>query len=468
MLLAGGAQAEVSSCASLGRSPWPLTTAGRSELLQRLEDRREACVENAEFLALLGALHLELGQPAQALIWLERALLLRPDAKGAQVDHALALSALGEDAAARQLYDSWLGRSDIPPVVLQRLRSAIRQGEPPLPTTAQQLRKGEVGGFRWSLSGGLAGGHETNLDRSPSLSEIRLTPPEGPITLPLAVPIAPKKGSARLGEAALQGHYATAADVLWQAGLAVNERRAKASLEADQRSFQLVLARSHQIGAAVVDENAWIPAWLNTAWRIQSQVAWGRAEGSVANSHHQWRYALSAESDWRLGPGQCVRRVDFEIGRQRYPGQSVLDSVMPSLLLGADCQRLNGVRWAWGLHARLGWDRPLSIERPGGRQTQLSVGARVGFEWRERWISELSVRVADLQDREGFSPLLANGAPRVQSQTWWTWEGAYRLSGDKGRSTELWLQWQRLRQSSNIELFGYNARSLYAGLRWRL
>ncbi|MBH9551215.1 tetratricopeptide repeat protein [Inhella gelatinilytica] len=445
-----------------------MTPVGRADLLQRLSAQREACIENAPFLALLGALWLEQGDPGQALVWLERALLLEPRAQGARLDHALALARMGELDAAQTLYIEWQHKADVPPVVLHRLRAAIQGGAAPVVASAPPEPVSL--GWRFSPSVSVSRGYEDNLDRSPTLSEIRLTPPEGPITLPLAVPIAPRKGQTWLTEAALQAHRSTGADTLWQTGLLISWRQVSQQSADDQRSVQFALGRWHQVGASQSSASEWIPSWLLSAWRIQNQISLGTVQGSAAANHHQARYLIAAESDWNWGPGQCVRRLEGEWTHQRYTGEALLSSNTPALTLAADCRRVNGQVWTWGAHVRWGQDQPLSAERPGGRQSQWSAGLRMALELGGRWGLEAALRSARLTDDEGFSPLLEGGAPRRQTQWLATWEARYRLSppqSGSGSRWEAWVQWQHLRQGSNIELFRYNANTAYAGLRWR-
>ena len=101
-------------CGDLSQAAWPTGASARRARLQRLDLVRQLCASHGPFLAALGALWLEEGEPNQALLWLERALLLDPGNLGAQADHALALAALGEPAALAELAKAWAGRTDVP------------------------------------------------------------------------------------------------------------------------------------------------------------------------------------------------------------------------------------------------------------------------------------------------------------------------------------------------------------------
>src|SRR5690606_22160978 len=119
------ATARLGACDAVAATPWPLTLAGRQVLLRRLEAMRERCMDRPAFLAMLGGAWLEDGDPAQALVWLERALLLDPDSLPARADHALALAALGEPAALRELALEWQRRPDMPALLRARIEAGL-------------------------------------------------------------------------------------------------------------------------------------------------------------------------------------------------------------------------------------------------------------------------------------------------------------------------------------------------------
>jgi hypothetical protein len=139
-----------------------------------------------------------MGDAKQALRWLERALMLDASLEAAQADHSLALAALGEPVALQELLAAWAGRSDVPPALWRRLNLTAQRQESEANGVAAMARKLLVPSNGWQQLAELQllAGHETNLGQSPSLEELRITPPDGPVNLPLAEPLRAVSGNA--------------------------------------------------------------------------------------------------------------------------------------------------------------------------------------------------------------------------------------------------------------------------------
>lgn len=183
------------ACAALVPMPWPSTLVERRLYLRRMESVRPQCIGHAGFLAAFGALWLEEGEPELARVWLERSLMLDPASPAAQADHALALAALGEPTALRELAAAWRGRGDVPIALRERIAaaiepaSAIRLATPRLGEPLHSPRRASRGEASVML------GYDSNLAISPRLSVLTLTPPgEDPIEL--AVVSTPRRGAA--------------------------------------------------------------------------------------------------------------------------------------------------------------------------------------------------------------------------------------------------------------------------------
>jgi hypothetical protein len=436
-----------SNCAALAQSAWPVTTSARARLLSRLEDQRELCNENAAFLALLGALWLEQGDATQALLWLERSLMLDPGAPGSQADHALALAALGEKTAVVELLQRWGDRQDIPPALRARLaaaRAPAKSAAPSSAATASALPA--VGsGVTWRRTVSLMRGNETNLDHSPRLSEITLSDISGPIEVPLAVPIVPRSGFAWTGDAALQALYSPEPGTMWQGGLQVSGRHSAAEPGTDTRQLQLAATRWRQ----------------HDGWRSQTQLSVQRISGPLNEPFNTYLLGYAGEREWN----GCWSRAGLDVEWRRQDLTQLADSYTFALQSGVNCKLKPLPGWHAGLALRLGVDRPREPARPGGTQQQASVGLRasgpVGFGFR----LEMSARVTGLHDREGYSPLLENDARRRQTQQQTSVEISRPLPGLYVSGLDLVFQIQQLRQTSNIALFRQTGRAAYAGLR---
>jgi tetratricopeptide (TPR) repeat protein len=230
--------APVPACSLQAQYPLP---SGRDELLALAERQREVaeqrgCLKDAYFHAWRGATLLALGQPAEAVEPLERALLENPDLPGAELDLAQALAQQGDRASARAILEAMRQRPDLPqPVAVSIDRELKILSRPPFFDVDVALA---AAGWhsRWQLSSLL--GVDSNLNNAPASSDITLTFPEGNVTLPLDVSSQPRRGTAVLSAAQWQG-LRPHGNSLW---VLQAELRARDADEADVRYQQVDLA----------------------------------------------------------------------------------------------------------------------------------------------------------------------------------------------------------------------------------
>ena len=429
-------------CARAAPNVWPSGVPARREQIERLAVVVRQCMEQPDVLAVLGALYLEDGDAAQALIWLERALLLDPGNLGAQADHALALADLGEPAALRELSQLWRTRGDIPTALRTKLfpldsRSAyalpsVRFGQPERQTFGVQ---GDIGALI---------GYEDNLDRSPRLSELTLSIPDGPFVLP--VTSVPRKGRASMASAGIQMAYAPTGGTILRTGVQLNARRATSQQTTDWHQGQ------------------WSFEWVQrgTWWRAQADTAYARVGGPLNEPYRLQRTGGAAEvSVWA-----CSAKLAYVREARKQESTASLDAQSKVRVTSLQCPVPYVPSWNASVSVNSGEDRPRSTERPGGLQRLSarvfrlsgSVGFGMGFE--------LSVRTNEVRDTEGYSILLDNNAIRrltlrqtsveiSQPLEPWGWPGLIAT-----------LQWQSARQTSNLQLFAYRADTVYGGLRW--
>lgn len=446
---AGGDSRVRVACATLAASPWPRTASDRRVLLQRLELARPACITHAAFLAALGALWLEENEPAQALLWLERALLLDPDLLGAQADHALALAALGDASARDALALRWQQRVDVPPALRERL--AMR----PLARPGQTQKDPEVDhpGPRWLFyrEVSLVAGHETNLDHSPRLSELTLTPPNSePQTLPLLEPVVPRRGGALLGDLSIQLAHSPSAGLVLQTGLLVSARHSPDERETDWHHVQIAAAASQRWGL----------------WRSQLQITATDVGGASNDRYRLYRGGLSLERE-ALG---CGHRLSVEAESRKHRDTPRADGRTTGLLWNSLCPLVGASNWTWGIAARMSRDVPPDPERAGGEQRQHSLGLRASGPLIASLRLDVGLRLIRLVDDEGYSPLLENNARRRIDQAQLSIELSRPLSvfgGSSGNGSDWVLQLQRTRQSSNLVIFRYEGASVFTGFRTR-
>ena len=289
-----------------------------------------------------------MGDAKQALLRLERALLLDPELLSAQADHALALAALGEPAAREELVRAWQDRTDVPPVLWKRLNDPAPRlargaaeagpGEAEAPAAAWvQLREVQ-----------LLAGYENNLAQSPRLSELTITPPDGPITLPLARPLEPRAGGAALLDLTWQGAISPSATRTYLLGVQASARHAPGESDTDWHSVRLGAGAYQTTGE----------------WRWQLQGRAQYAGGALTEDSSMWRLGLGAE-----GPaGTCSQRWYIETEDRRYREFPINDARVAGLAASLLCA-VPGLRtWTLGLSVARGQDRARSDQRPGGDQ----------------------------------------------------------------------------------------------------
>lgn len=430
------------SCAHLSETTWPATRGERGQLINRLNAARDRCKNHASFLALLGGLWLEEGDAEQALLWLERALLLEPGHLGAQVDHALALAAQGDLSARNELLKAWEGRPDVPPLVMARLRATAGQG-------AGGAARGNGSPGRWvhAREATWVLGHESNLNHSPRLSELTLTFPDETVVLPL--PQQPRSGQAQLLDLSWQSGYAIRPGLLIQGGFQAVGRHADRHPDTDWHSAQAGLA---------------LVARLN-GWRATAQWTGTWFGGELSQPYRAQRSTLILESV----NGRCQHRLSLDFERRTQAGGDFLNTGEAVGLGWSGLCPVGLGDWNVGLAVRGADDRPLDDQRVGGRQRQASVGLRAFGSLSRDLRIDLNLRHARAHDDDGYSELLENNARRKLAPTSLSIELTRSLESPLGQGgLELVAQLQAVRQTSNIPLFRYSAFSVLLGprLRW--
>lgn len=435
------------ACARLATQPWPVSAMARRALLQQLEAARPQCVTHAGFLASLGGLWLEEGEPSQALIWLERALLLDPGHLGAQADMALALAAMGQPVAVESLIRDWRNRSDVPLPLRQRLL-ASRGYLPGEGLGSARLGREQEHDGRWVsvLEATVLSGYESNLDHSPKLTELTLTHPSGPIDQPLETPLVPRKGMAATADLSWQMAQSPVAGRIWRLGVNVGARSAPGEHKTDWHHLQIAASGSQQ----------WGP------WRAQLELGSTWIGGSLNEPYRLLRTSITGERN-ALG---CRLRVAAEAESRAQRTTVSADGKAYSLLWSSQCPLNGSSNWVGGVAVRASVDLPNHPERVGGIQRLWSLGAKLAGNLGAQDRLDVNLRVSRIRDDTGYSVYLEDNARRQMLQTQLSVEWVRPIALKGWTSTEALVQVQAMRQRSNLALFRFDVVTAYGGLRW--
>lgn len=433
-LSAAADAAPETQCPGNAGEPLP-APAEMSALAARLATLDTACHDDPGYLAYRGAALNQLGQVEAAAALLERALLLAPDHAGAQADYARALAALGDTRGAQALVGSLLARSDVPAGMRAQLQDWQNHLGRNLTTTGWQ-----TGGSITLRAGG-----ETNLNSAPTRSSLDLTTPDGPLTLPLADSNRARGGGAMLAEATLQAGRNLAAGGRLQLLADIRGRHAPAAADTDYRQYEY-------LGVLTLP----VEAPRGGAAQAAHQFSLGASRLDYGGARLYEAERLGLARIWQTGACLTGGSLDAEI--RRYPAADNLDGRFVGLGGSLRCpvgqSRIS-------LIGRLGWDRAVHDDRPGGDQqrwdlrlayTRPLAGGRLDAE----------LSLGRQNDGAPYSALLARGAERHLTRLGFRAEWAVPLAqGIEGVATL-----ETSRQNSNIPLFDIGGTAIWLGGRW--
>jgi tetratricopeptide (TPR) repeat protein len=177
--------------------------AAQNASLEALLAEVAQCQTDAEFLAQLGFLLNAQGRYTEALDHLERALMLNPGLKGAQIDYAVALAGIGDYASALTLVQDLLADPALPSGLVPVLQRQIENLSVSMNTVAATSDKP----LRVRGTAGVQVGYATNPLGSPNLSSLILTFPGLPVELPLDGSYLARPGSYGRADASLSMRY---------------------------------------------------------------------------------------------------------------------------------------------------------------------------------------------------------------------------------------------------------------------
>lgn len=388
-----------------------------SELEQRLLAELGECLESSEFFALLGAAQLNSGLIAEASESLERALLLDPDNGAAQMDYSQALYRSGQLFSALALNQQLLERDDLP-ANLQSLLVDQREA-----WTAQTRQ------LDFQLD--LLAGYDSNLNGAPTPDQVTLTLSGESVILPLNPDFRAISGpyaSFRLGSRFRE--LAPDHQTSW-----TNQLRGRFSEDSDSDLLQLDSRYS------------FIKPGRRSSWQLDAGISNLFFGGDALYTAIEGRARYQKRTQM-----PCKPYYGLAVQQQLFHDQSNFNALESKASAGVRCP-LGDIANNQTLTAEVGLltNKASNSGRPGGDR----AGWQASIEWQYRapvglFLAQLNH--TELDDRDGYSPLIAGGAER------WL-ESSYLLLQFRkpvsvfGRETTLMTNLYHQEQRSNIELF---------------
>jgi len=456
------------------------TRAADATAVQRMLELVPACQKDAAFLAALGQLLNRQGRYLEAAEHLERALMLAPELRDAQLSYAVALAGGGDAASAAALLDDLLADPALPP----ELRAPMQRQRAALAAPAQ--RPGWQG--RFTLATRL--GRDSNLLGAPNLGSLALTLAGQTLVLELDPSYLPRSGSTGRVDTQIALHRSDGDGVRWDALASLRSQASPALHAAGYTQADLLLERS-QLTPTAQRSDAAAGAAGEAAGPAQGQrLGGGYANASVSalRSLAGARYvaqglAAGWAGAWRPradGRGwekdNCQARMGAQWQERSYLSNPLLSGRYSGVAALASCEQPSGAQWLLGLRA----GRELAREpaRAGGdqRQGSLRLGASVpvagllpaapsavaaALEPLRRGTLVLDFEQGRQLDSSSYSALIDSGRTRTISRS------AARLEyqGDLALSVQWLIGAEWVAQSSRLALFGMRSNGAYAGLR---
>jgi tetratricopeptide (TPR) repeat protein len=412
---------------------------GRSAPISNWQAALSACQKDPDFLAALGQILNRQTRYTEAVDHLERALLLDPNKKDAQLAYAIALAGAGDLLSAQGFLQDLLQDPQLP----DELRQKIEQQEAAVLQRQQVVAQKSLSQNQWAKKLTLTAryGQDSNLLGSPDLASLNLTIGGQTLSLPLDQQYQAKKGAYIRADMQLE----------MVRGLQDGSRlELVASLR--QRS-----SPSESLGNNTQTDVLLEQSKLSAGFYWQALASNLDAQTGVRYQVSGLGAGFSAEKI-----GKCLARWGFEGQERTYFNAQVLSGSYTGLAVTSVCDL--GWQTQLLLSLKHGIDRAKDPARPGGDQQISSLRALIfmPLSWLGKDGLLLDLEQALQQDSHSYSSLLESGATRGLSRQ------AVRVEYQKeiARGFQSLVGLERFTQSSNLELFRADNSGAYISLRW--
>ena len=413
------------SAAPLARADAPSAECSRPAAdLDDVLRQEAACSRSADFMHQLGRMLLRAGRYAEAVDRLEAAIMLEPERWAAHLDYALARDAAGDRLSAAGV----LAGLDTNPEIDEDRREALfrplrRQFHDTLPVRSTVI--------------GLSTGYDDNLLGTTRNGVLDLT--LGDDILPVKLSDAEQQRGGRFVRFDLSHEadlYRSDA-ALWHYALVGSQRWSIDYRRADLTHLGVQIER--------------MPTRPFGGYSLASLQHLQRGGHAVLR---QWQVGAGAEWNSRWVGFLCRARLGGEFNGSQYPENGVFDGRYAGLMAHLVCPEQNSQ-----IRLRVGEDRPLHADRPGGEQRQYALYLARQFSLGKGQLAA-EYDYFRQRDREGYSPLLENNAARDVTRHVYRLEYRWR-AGEL--SPYVGVEW--LDQNSNLPLFAPRNRIVMIGVR---
>jgi hypothetical protein len=369
------------------------------------------CQKDALFLATLGQKLNGLGRYHEAVDHLERALMLEPGLKDAQLSYAIALTGLGDLPSAQALLDDLLRDPGLPAplrVSISVQRDVLAQSQ------TEASRAGAFAsalaaarGWQSRASIGARLGYDSNLLGAPNLESLTLTFSDQTLNLPLDESYLARGGNYIRVEGQLDLHRTEAGGARWDLTAALRSRDSAAVANTGSTQVDLSLERSD------------VPDLLGHYVNISTT----QLRPQIGSRYTAAGIAAGWAGSWYSGWAQnCQARAGLEAQERNYADVAVLSGRYTGFSASLTCDTPIGPQWALGL--RSGHDVATDASRPGGDQTQTSIRGNIFLPMAQLPVSlplpyglpggaaVLSYEYAIQDDSSGYTPYLDSGRTR--------------------------------------------------------
>ncbi|MDP2125772.1 MAG: tetratricopeptide repeat protein [Pseudohongiella sp.] len=405
-------------------------------LRQHLSSLMSRCLQSPDYFALMGAAQLNSGQLSEALESLERALLLDPENGAAQIDYAEALYHQGQLFTAMELNQQILRRQDVPDNVQNML--------------AQRQHAWRGLTRQWNVQGDLLTGYDSNLNGAPSPDQITLTLSGDSVVLPLNPDFQAVEGSymnMRLGARYRQLAPRHQHNVVLELRGRVSEDSASDLLQLDTRY-------------------AFIKPEQNRSWQVTGGMSHLFFGGSPLYTATEVGGRYQFETSLFTTPSSsCRPNAAAATQHQLFHNQSRLNAIESKMSTGLNCQLIT----RFGRQQFLPEIGLLSNSAVRSNGTPRAGGTRRGWQANIDWQLELpkgllitQLNHTQMDDSQGYSPLLANGAQRWVKRSYVLLQYRQPLAPRANLLLNLYHQ----QQHSNLELFQSEDSSIEIGINY--